>query len=325
MSFGENVTYFRKKLKITQEELAERLYVTRQTVSRWETDSAFPDVEMLIKLCDLFGCDMDTLVRKDAKAVGGSEITAPAKCEEIDNLAFYDKHMNRFALTIALGVGLIIFGVSLLLLISAYPGGEIWGTAVLLCCIAISVAGFIIAGINHENFMKEYPCLSPYPEEKVKKFSKKMPIMIAGATFLIFVGVILLIVMVGLNENYAPQGYTVEWWEHFSISIFMLLIAISVFTYVYAGILDSKYKVKQYNESCIKEGYVEGLEPKQKNKRERIIETLSSVIMMCATGAFLLLGFLGNLWHPAWVVFPVGGIACGIVSVIIEAIYKNKD
>ena len=67
MSFGKNLCYYRKQINITQEELAERLYVTRQTVSRWETDSVFPDVETIIKLCDMFDCSMDTLVRGDAE------------------------------------------------------------------------------------------------------------------------------------------------------------------------------------------------------------------------------------------------------------------
>ncbi len=67
MSFGQNVVYYRKELKITQEELAEKLCVSRQTVSRWENDSFFPDMDTLIKLCDLFECDMDTLVRGQAE------------------------------------------------------------------------------------------------------------------------------------------------------------------------------------------------------------------------------------------------------------------
>ncbi|MBO5037057.1 MAG: helix-turn-helix transcriptional regulator [Clostridia bacterium] len=67
MSFGKNLCYYRKQINITQEELAERLFVTRQTVSRWETDSVFPDVETIIKLCDMFDCSMDTLVRGDAE------------------------------------------------------------------------------------------------------------------------------------------------------------------------------------------------------------------------------------------------------------------
>ena len=74
MSFGKNIGYYRKQLKITQEELAERLYVSRQTISRWENDSVFPDVETVIKLCELFGCSMDTLVRGDAEAEEKEEI-----------------------------------------------------------------------------------------------------------------------------------------------------------------------------------------------------------------------------------------------------------
>ena len=74
MSFGKNIVYYRKKQKITQEELAERLFVSRQTISRWENDSILPDVETVIKLCELFGCSMDTLVRGDAEAEEKEEI-----------------------------------------------------------------------------------------------------------------------------------------------------------------------------------------------------------------------------------------------------------
>ena len=64
MSFGSNVLFYRKKYGITQETLAEKLEVTRQTISRWETDSAFPDMEKLLILCDLFRCDMETPPRR---------------------------------------------------------------------------------------------------------------------------------------------------------------------------------------------------------------------------------------------------------------------
>ena len=65
MSFGENIVYLRKKMQITQEELAEKMYVSRQTISRWETDQVLPDIDTIVKLCDMFNCDMDTLVRGD--------------------------------------------------------------------------------------------------------------------------------------------------------------------------------------------------------------------------------------------------------------------
>lgn len=98
MSFGENVGYYRRQSNITQEELAEKLYVSRQTVSRWETDSTFPDVETVIKLCEIFGCNMDTLVRGDAQSGATCEcsgVAKPAKNEEIEQLKEEIKRKRR--------------------------------------------------------------------------------------------------------------------------------------------------------------------------------------------------------------------------------------
>lgn len=63
MSFADNLQYLRKKNKITQEELAEELGVSRQSVSKWETGEAYPETEKLISLCDKFGVTLDELLR----------------------------------------------------------------------------------------------------------------------------------------------------------------------------------------------------------------------------------------------------------------------
>lgn len=86
MSFGINLCYYRKKMKITQEELAERLDVTRQTISRWETDTALPDVETLIRLCDLFDCNMDTLVRGNAESFDANKKMFPKAYPYLNDL-----------------------------------------------------------------------------------------------------------------------------------------------------------------------------------------------------------------------------------------------
>lgn len=318
MSFGENVAYYRKKRKITQEELAERLCVSRQTVSRWETDSTFPDVDMLITLCDTFECDMDTLVRGNAEASNShtSSNQASASCD----MEAYDKHMNRFALLIAAGVGLILIGVSVMCFL-ATTALELWSVVILLACIAAAVADFIATGVLHSNFMREHPYMSPYPEEKKKRFSGKMIAMLVTAVALIFIGVIFLVLIHGGDGSYV-HNIPIDTWEHLSAGSFMLLVAISVFLFVFTGILYSKYNVKEYNEDCIKEGYAEG-ELAQKDKGKQISDTVSSVIMMLATIIFLICGFTADLWHPAWVAFPIGGICCGIASVILEAIFKK--
>lgn len=66
MTMGEKILNLRKARGWSQEELAERVGVTRQAVSRWESDSAKPDADKIIALCDLFGVSADYLLRGEA-------------------------------------------------------------------------------------------------------------------------------------------------------------------------------------------------------------------------------------------------------------------
>lgn len=60
MSFGQNLQFLRKMGNgMTQEELAEKLGVSRQTVSKWELDAGYPEMEKVLELCNLFSCTMD--------------------------------------------------------------------------------------------------------------------------------------------------------------------------------------------------------------------------------------------------------------------------
>ena len=66
MSFGQNLQFLRKMGNgMTQEELAEKLGVSRQTISKYELDMVYPELEKVIELCNLFSCTMDQLVRED--------------------------------------------------------------------------------------------------------------------------------------------------------------------------------------------------------------------------------------------------------------------
>lgn len=68
MTTGEKIADCRKKMGLTQEQLAEILGVKRQTVSRWEVDSAFPETDTLMKMSRLFGVSCDYLLNYDASA-----------------------------------------------------------------------------------------------------------------------------------------------------------------------------------------------------------------------------------------------------------------
>lgn len=66
MSIGKNLQLLRRmRDHMTQEELAEKLGVSRQTVSKWELDQAYPEIDKLVEMCTLFSCTLDQLVRED--------------------------------------------------------------------------------------------------------------------------------------------------------------------------------------------------------------------------------------------------------------------
>ncbi len=71
MTTGEKITEQRKKLGLTQQQLADGLGVTRQAVSRWESDLAFPETDTLLKMSEMFGCTVDYLLKYNAEEKSG--------------------------------------------------------------------------------------------------------------------------------------------------------------------------------------------------------------------------------------------------------------
>lgn len=65
MSLGANICFLRKQKKYTQEQFAEKMGVTRQTISRWESDEVIPELAKLIEISDMFTCRLDTLVKEN--------------------------------------------------------------------------------------------------------------------------------------------------------------------------------------------------------------------------------------------------------------------
>ena len=65
MEIGKQIQKYRAAVGMSQEELADRIYVTRQTLSNWETGKTYPDINSLLRLSDLFHISLDELVKGD--------------------------------------------------------------------------------------------------------------------------------------------------------------------------------------------------------------------------------------------------------------------
>lgn len=293
MNLSENLQNLRKAKGMSQEELAEKLDVSRQAVSKWETGETSPETEKIIMICDLFDCSMDDLIK-------GKVIIEDATSKKV-----YDKFMNKFSKGISLGVLMILIGVTLLLtIIGVAPEGNLekymfFGIAVLMLFVIVAVPIFIVLGIKMDSLQRKYKSVKNfYSIEEKEKFETKFAIMIAIAVTIILMGVITLILLIGFK--------TFDMKSTLPYAIFMIFVTIASPVFVYAGIQKSKYDMTnlRYNHLEISEEVAEK------------IGRISAVIMISATIIYFILGFIFNLWTINWLVYPIGGMICGIVSVL---------
>lgn len=89
MEIGRQIKKYRTELKLSQEELADKIYVTRQTVSNWENDKNYPDIHSLVLLSSLFGISLDDLVKGDVKEMEEEIKTEDAKKLKRDGWIYF--------------------------------------------------------------------------------------------------------------------------------------------------------------------------------------------------------------------------------------------
>lgn len=290
MNFGENLQTLRKLKNYSQEDLADKLQVSRQAVSKWESGTGFPETEKLISICDLFDCSMDELVKGKISIDSNSE-------KEV-----YDSFMNKFSMSISLAIMLILIGATLLLTILGFNiDNDMFGIVILLIFVVFSVPIFIVKGIEMENFKTKYPKLSNiYSQEEIDSYNKKFAKMIAMSISIILIGVVVMMTTIALK--------IFDYSSTFPVSILMCFISVAVPLLVNTGIQKDKYDIEKYN----KENSMYSKDELDK------VGAYCGVIMLVATIIYFLISFIFNIWEISWIVFPVGGMICGIVSILLK-------
>lgn len=293
MSLSENLQNLRKIKNMSQEELAEKLNVSRQAVSKWESGNGFPETEKIINICEIFDCSMDELVK--------GKITEDVKKDKND----YDAVFSKAARGISLGVGIILVGVSIMLtLLGLAPNEQVEdtnaliGVVMILIGVVFAVPMFIINGTMIDNFKKKNPVMANvYSEDEIDEGKSKYTKTLAIGISIILVGVVVMIALLAsklIGENVMP------------VAVLMYFVTIGASIIVYSGQMQEKYDIEKYNREN---------SPEYKEKEDKIGK-ICGVIMLLATSIFLVWGFCFSGWGIGWVVFPIGGILCGIVGTI---------
>ena len=153
MTLGERIAYYRGALGLSQGELAEKLGVSRQAVSKWETDAGLPDLDRLIALSGLYNITLDELVKGAAPSPAPADGTQAAAFPPEASPAAAEKPAEKLASGGQKTVGYILLGVGLLCAVLALflnwalliPAGYLLICAV-LCLTLRRYAGRVILG-----------------------------------------------------------------------------------------------------------------------------------------------------------------------------------
>ena len=298
MAFPENLQFLRARAGVTQEHLAEELNVSRQSVSKWESGASFPEMETLLRICDLYGVNLDTLLRGSLEE------------SQVCDTARYDAFMNRFSLRVSLSVGAILAGVSMMILLPALGVHEMLAAAFFLLVVTVSAVVLVASGIEEDHFRKKHPLIQDfYTEEEKEAFHRKFIWYIAGGVGAILFGVVLLIVFFSFFPEREP-------YESLAGSAFLMIVALAVTAFIYGGMQEEKYKIWKYNRD-------NNPTPEAKAQLGRN-GALCVCIMLAATAIYVGLGCSKGFWGQAWWLFPVGGILCGLVCTALNP-YKGEE
>ncbi len=150
MNIGNEIKKRRAQMNLSQEELAEKVYVTRQTVSNWETEKSYPDIHSVLLLSQVFGTTVDALLKEDI-----SQMKSEINQNEIKR---FNKYSGIFSILLILT---ILLTVPLIVLLKI-PGIII---AVALWAVTM-VYAFKVEKIKKDNNISTYKEIVAFSEGK---------------------------------------------------------------------------------------------------------------------------------------------------------------
>lgn len=170
MDISNQIKTRREAMGLSQEQLAEKLYVSRQTISNWERDKTYPDVQSLLMLSILFGTSIDTLVKGD--------VTVMEEAVERDR-----KRMGTRMMRLAVLMLLLLAAAFALILSPAFVWmEEAWGVGIasavaFLPAVAALVVAAILEQIKRENDLVTYRKILAFmdDEDEIDRDPRALP------------------------------------------------------------------------------------------------------------------------------------------------------
>lgn len=326
MILADKIIELRKKAGFSQEELAEKMGVSRQSVSKWEGALSIPDLDKILQMSEIFGVSTDYLLKDEF----GDELPAPKteisessyKKVSLEEANEFIRIKDQTAPMVALGVALCIFSpVIMLFLISLEEMNKIpltengaagIGIVVLILLVAAAVALFVTSGMKtskYEYFESEpielaYGVEGMVKERQNKLHDKHIKSCVVGICLCILAALPILIF--GFLEK--ADGEVL-----IGVCLTLMMVAAGVYTLVKDGIpWETTEKLLQQDDYSI--------ENKLTEKEMNPFETIYWCVI---TAIYLGWSFYTSDWGKTWIIWPVAGVLYGAFYGIAHYIDKK--
>ena len=328
MILGEKIAQLRRKNGWSQEELADKMEVSRQAVSKWESSQTTPDLERILRLSSLFGVTIDYLLKDGAEP----EIPRPEAEEDthirlisLADAADYLSLRERASVQIASGTFLCILAFMPLLLLGA--AAEQFQLSEALAALIGLASLFLLAAIAVVIFMRCGFHSAPYRFIELGEFRAENDVndmvrarkMQFRSTYLRgnLIGVCLCILSpLALFSGILSEN---DFTQVLLLCVTLLLAGIGVVSFILVGVRWASM------ERLLREG---DFAPRTKSgtrmRRERFDEQLSYAYWLLATTIYLAWSFLTHDWGKTWIVWPVAGVLFCAIRVIVDA-FVDQD
>ena len=324
MILADKIIRLRKKNGWSQEELADKMNVSRQAVSKWEAAQTTPDLEKILQLGNLFGVTTDYLLKDelvDEEFVEGVDETPIRKISLAEANDYLEQRKNA-SVQIAIATLLCIISPILIFLLLAFsectsiPITENLavgiGMVALFSLVTIAVVIYIRVGFKNApyEFLEKEPFETEYgvtglAREKQKTYRNTyIKYNIFGTCACILSPVPLICAAL------SGKGLLVM----IMLCVTLLTVAIGVMFFIVAGVRWASMQ------KLLKEGEFSE-KGKQKNK---IIEAIGTVYWLLATAIYLGWSFLTSDWHITWVIWPIAGVLFAVVELICNLVIDKQ-
>lgn len=322
MIFADKLINLRKKAGMSQEELADKLDVSRQSVSKWESMQSIPDINKIIELSKIFGVSTDYLLKDEMEAEDNVPVEEQAdrKIVTLQEANEYLSSVDGTRYLISIGVLLCIISpitLFILLMLSEIKGYNsnlmtAIGIITLLSLVAVAVTLFVTSGfklkkfeyLEKKSFETQYGVDGLVNEKKNKFYQTYITTNVIGVLLCVLSAIPLLVTSFIKDGKYTLLG----------LSILLSVVAAAVFMLTLVG-----SKMGAYNKLLQEGDYT-----KERKAVNPLIGSIMGIYWLIATAVYLTWSFISKDWHITWIVLVVAGILCPIVSLIVETIKKKN-